>query len=359
MISRFASTLNYTSVNEDWLAEAAGLRLVDGDRVLCITGSGDRVLDLLAVADCEVVGIDLNPAQNALLHVKIAAMRQLRFADYARFLGLEAAPARWRLDRLAELELPGWVTDWFRPRKRLIARGVLYQGRWERHYRRISRFGRAVRARDLRTLFAFDDVEAQAAWVRKNWDTSTWRAAWWLSTTPLSARVLFGDPAFYSNLDVDPTRYLYQSFRRGLQHHLARDSFMASLVFTGRLLPSARPPYLTPEGVARIRPRLDRIEVVTADLLDHLDVHRGYTALSLSDVPSFCDRGQFDRLLHGTVRAARPGARVLIRQFMTRHPIPTVPGLVRDAALEEHLARIDRAFCCTFIAAEVSARGTE
>ena len=41
-MAAFFSTLNYASVNEDWRTEAEALRLLGGERVLCVTGSGAR-----------------------------------------------------------------------------------------------------------------------------------------------------------------------------------------------------------------------------------------------------------------------------------------------------------------------------
>ena len=358
-MSRFGRTLNYASVNEDWCAEAAGLQLRDGDRVLCITGSGDRPLDLLYEADCDILAIDLNPAQNALLQLKIAAMRDLEFEDYTRFLGLEPAPRSWRVDRLARLELDAEARAWCSAHSRLVARGILYQGRWERHYRRVAAFGGLVRPRGIARLFSFTDVQTQAAWVREHWDTPVWRAAWWLASNRSASRLLFGDPAFFAHLDVKPAPFLYRSFERGLQRHLARDSFMAALALTGRLLPHALPPYLRADGVERIRPRLGRIRAVSADLITHLEQTRGWTRMSLSDVPSFCDRAQFERLLRGVVRAGADGARVVIRQFMTRHPVPPLAGFVREPELERDLARMDRAFCYSFIVGVVRHRGVQ
>jgi S-adenosylmethionine:diacylglycerol 3-amino-3-carboxypropyl transferase len=90
----FWGTLNYSSVNEDWRTEATALRLRDGDRVLAITGGGGRVLDLLAVADVAVVGIDLDGPQNHLLWLKLEAMRRLAWPEYAAFLGLVAGEPR-------------------------------------------------------------------------------------------------------------------------------------------------------------------------------------------------------------------------------------------------------------------------
>ena len=88
MADRFFRSLNYASVNEDWRTEATALRPAAGDTALCVTGSGDRPLDLLAVAPMKVLAIDRNAAQTHLLRLKVAALSVFPFGDYAAFLNV-------------------------------------------------------------------------------------------------------------------------------------------------------------------------------------------------------------------------------------------------------------------------------
>ena len=46
-MNHYLQTINYSSVNEDSQSEIKALKLTERDSVLCITGSGARVLDLL------------------------------------------------------------------------------------------------------------------------------------------------------------------------------------------------------------------------------------------------------------------------------------------------------------------------
>src|SRR4029453_10196193 len=143
MASAFLRTLNYASVNEDWRTEAEALRVGSSDSVLCVTGGGDRPLNLLALDPARVVAIDLNPAQNHLLTLKVAAMRRLPFEEYAAFLGLTRPPASWRAQRWHALrgELPPASRGFWDRHRRPIRAGVIYQGRWERYYLRGAGLG--------------------------------------------------------------------------------------------------------------------------------------------------------------------------------------------------------------------------
>jgi len=58
-------------------------------------------------------------------------------------------------------------------------------------------------------------------------------------------------------------------------------------------------------------------------------------------------------LLAGLVRAAAPGARFCIREFLTAHRFPERPDLLREPDLEEELRREDRAFAYRFIVGTV------
>ncbi len=354
-MSQFFQALNYSSVNEDWRTEAAALQLADGHRVLCITGSGDRSLDLLAVADVSVVSIDTCPAQNHLLRLKMAAMQALPYDDYARFLGLTEAPGRWRRSCLDGLPLGDQTRAWWSHHTRDISKGVLYRGRFERHFRRISRLARMIRPRAIRTLLAFEDLEAQRRFLADQWDTPTWRAVYGLVTHPAVSRMIYGDPAYYQHIDVDPGPYLFDRMRAGLDQYLARDSFMVHLVLTGRLSPHDLPPYLTRAGTDVIRDRLARLEVVDGEVGAWLSASPlRFDRFSLSDVPSYLDQATFDALTQIVHDAAAPGARVVIRQFLNRYPLPANLPWMREPELEQSLAIAGRDFAYDYIIARVN-----
>ena len=172
----FLSTLNYTSCNEDWRTERRALRIGPGDRVLAIAGSGDRPMHLLLDDPEAVTAIDANPAQSALLSLKLAALRELPWDEYLLFLGLtdSSAPRTKQLDRLAPA-LSADAARFFEGERAAVARGVLYAGRWERHYVRVGAVGRAMRGGAIRRLFQFEDLEAQRAFVSDVWDAWWWR----------------------------------------------------------------------------------------------------------------------------------------------------------------------------------------
>jgi len=354
----FFKTLNYASVNEDWRTEAEALRPGPEDTVLCVTGSGDRPLDLLALGPRRVVAIDVNPAQNHLLALKVAAMRRYGYGEFAAFVGLAPADPRWRRHALLALagDLDPAARGFWAAHLQMIEMGVIYQGRWERFYRWAAALARRVRPRAIPRLFEFDDLEAQRRFLRDGWDGPLWRLLFQAVCSRVVSRLVLRDPAYYAHRAVPAGRWLYQRMTGLLERCLARDSFMVSLVLRGRLSPFDLPPYLEPAGYQTIRARLDRLSAVTAGLIGFTaEQAGGFSRFSLSDVPSFLSAREFEGLLEWVAHSAAPRARVVIRQFLTRYDVPLglAEAFRRGRDLERRLAAEDRAFAYDFLIAEV------
>jgi S-adenosylmethionine:diacylglycerol 3-amino-3-carboxypropyl transferase len=175
--------------------------------------------------------------------------------------------------------------------------------------------------------------------------------------SPLYSRLFYGDPAYYAHVAVPVGLYLFERMRNALLRCLARENFMMGLVLRGSLPPGDLPPYLTPAGYETIRSRLDRLRVVDADLVSYLreEAAQPFSRFSLSDVPSFLDRAGFESLFDHVLRRAAPEARVVVRQFLTRHcpSGPLAARIRREPKLEARLALEDRAFAYEFIVGEV------
>jgi S-adenosylmethionine:diacylglycerol 3-amino-3-carboxypropyl transferase len=171
-------------------------------------------------------------------------------------------------------------------------------------------------------------------------------------------RALFGDPAYCAHAAVPAGRLLHARMGALLERVLARESFMVGLVLTGALPPGDLPPHLTEAGHRAIRARLEGLEVATTEVTSFLESRPPgcFDRFSLSDVASFLDRPAFARLLAAVARAAAPGARVVLRQFLTRHVVPAAleSRLVRDPVLEARLGAEDRSFAYDFLVAEVA-----
>lgn len=357
----FFNRLNFTFGNEDWeRTESRALKINPGDRVVCITASGDRPLHVLLENCAEVISVDANPLQNYLFELKQAAIQGFDFDEYLSFLGTTGkANRKAQLKKLSSLMSPEAVRYWEQNIK-MINEGVLYQGLIEKITSRLCLLFKTVRGKKVNRLFSFQDVEEQKEFVKKHWDTFFYRKAFDVfSRSSNVIKFAFKDPVLYAH--VDPTikvgPYIYNKINNYLGSHLASESILLSLILQGKVNSAAYPPYLKPQGFAIMKPRLDRVKPVTANMITFLEnaPKNSFDAFSLSDIASYMNVHDFTKLLHAVYRAAKPGARFSIRQITSNHIIPTVlqPGFVRNHSLEKQVENDDRCFLYRYMVGHI------
>lgn len=354
-MSTFFNRLNYSFGNEDWETEKKALKLQPKDRVVCITASGDRPLNLL-MKDCqEIIAVDMNPYQNYLLKLKAAAMHHLDFQDYQSFLGnKDSSHRKSMLLSLFPLLSSDAVAYW-KSHQRDIQKGILYQGALEKWTTSISFFIKTFRKDKRKRLFDFDDLEQQKLFVQQEWASPSWRKAFDVILNPFVTRFLLKDPGLHEFLDqsLHIGRYLHDRINQSLEKRLAKENLLISLLLLGKVLPEGYPPYLTEYGTNIIRKRLPKLSVVTINIIEYLEKipESSIDVFSLSDVASYMDAKNFTRLAHAVARSAKPGARFCMRQFLSNHKIPQQlqSTLKRDHTLEHELEDDDRCFVYRFL----------
>jgi len=169
---KFFSRLSYSFGNEDWRVERKALKIEPDDTVVCVTASGDRPLHLLLDECKELISVDLNPIQNYLCQLKAAAMRHFNHDDYLSVLGAKEDKLRkekidWLLQLLTLEERAFWVAN-----RKLLNKGVLYQGAVEKLCKKIALILRVFRGKKIDRLFEIDDIEIQKKFVKEVWDST-------------------------------------------------------------------------------------------------------------------------------------------------------------------------------------------
>ena len=321
------------------------------------------MLALLLDGPASITAVDLNPAQNALLELKIAAMRVLDHHDYLRFLGVRPAFDRsGTYDRLRK-HLSAPAAQFFDRNTRAIETGILYAGKLERYLALVATLTRVAHPFGLGRLLASRTLENQRELVDR-WETPVWR----LLTHALCRRsvlsLLSGDPGFYRHLPSEVVLHevLYDRVHRHLRHNLLRENPLLQLVFHGRYVwdPSL-PIYLNPATYDRVKASLGHanVEIVTGtvdEVLSKSNRRSRYDAFSMSDICSYLDVDQHHTLFERVLSAAAPGARLCSRSNLYHRPLAAehARNLDRNPALERELARHDHSCVHEFVVGSVT-----
>lgn len=351
----------FSSCNEDSTSELRAFGPLDGKHVLCITAGGGRVLNLLLARPQLIWAVDLNPAQNYLLELKVAAMRAFEHDGYLRFLGVR--PCSQRLSTYAGLrdQISEGAREFFDAHPAALEAGVLLQGKLERYLCRLSTLLRFTHGIGARRVFECDDIERQRAFLSRL-DRPLFRA---LAHTACRRGVLqafSGDPGFYRYVppEVALHREIYRGVIEHFRHHLARENPLMQLIFFGRYIhEAALPAYLNAASYERIRAALAsvRLVLITGTIEDAFAQSgpSAFDALSISDISSYLDDAAHERLFAGAIAAARPGAVLCSRSNIRHRPLRPEheARLQRDRALESALRVADHSCVHEFLVGKV------
>jgi len=356
--------INYSCCNEDNKAELRVLQ-PEGKRIIIVTASGGRVLNLLVKQPEEIWAVDMNPCQNHLLELKIAAISALGRDEFLAFMGLHDSSRRVVVYKDLEGELSIDAKTFFRENIEKIAKGILFQGELERACaNKIGRALRLIKPKKLKTLFEFTDLEEQKEFVRKEIDTFVWRSVLLgLAREPFISLFADGFSAGFGSYlpkGFPINRAIYNSIGRYMYNNLARDNYLLSVMFFGRYLDNVHLPiHMLEENYDTIKQMLDqcRIRIITSPIIDVLaecedDYFDGY---ALSDIASFLSDSEFDRLIEQIIRTSRPGGRICSRQCFYHRDISQTyqKHILRDNALEQELALREYTMFHEFLAGEI------
>ena len=359
---RFFNQINYSASNEDSDSELQALNISNADRVLCITGSGARTLDLLTAVPASITSVDLNPTQNHLLALKIAAIEELEHQEFLDFIGIgESAERLATFQRIAP-SLSLRSREFWEKHLKLVRRGVIYCGTWETLLRWISK-STVLRRQRIEQLWNAPDLESQKEHWRKHWTGPFLRNFLrLLATRFLWTRIIREPGAKLIDPKFDVGDYLYHAIEKMVRHSLIRENPYANLLFKGRYTEHCQlPPHLREEQFLKLKQLTYRIEIVTCPLDQLLaDRPNSFDAFSLSDFSSYAPIEAYHKIWKQVVYSAAKDSRFCERQFLVKRDFESsqlakfnVARISRDVNLENQLQQMDHTCLYSFRAGTI------
>lgn len=337
---------------EDPEMDRQAFQITPDDSVISISSAGCNPLNLLAQNPRRLVSIDGNPAQNAILELKLAALHRL---DHETFFDIFGVRRPSVVARVYRTELRPLLSDKSRAfwdeNLWMAARGIYDFGRNGLFFRILRRYLRllGVTRQQIAEMFELRTLAEQQVWYDRYVGSRLWG--------PWSRRFVEFKP-FMFLAGVHPEQYrlvdgrhdMYEYVRERVEYALTRvpvyDNYFLSIALTGKFQGDRVPPYLLPENFDRLRNALDRVLVVNGWLGPFLDTQPAgsITKFNLLDIFDWMTPQVFDSTMRSVVRAAAPGATMIYRSGSYRFDPPTsvLPYIDRDDALAKRLFATDR-----------------
>ena len=281
------NNLVYNTCWEDPRLDRVALEFTPEDNVMVITSAGCNALDYVLAGPKHVNAVDMNPRQNALLDLKISAIRNLPYESIFKMFGEGRLPEAADVYRSTlRSDLPEWSQQfwdkkikWFdNPRKSFYYRGT--SGAFARMIRIYNE--RIVRVKPLlNELLNADTVEQQ----RKIYDSELREKFW----TGLMKFTMNRDTTM-SMLGVPKAqrRQIENQYPGGLVKFIQdcmesvfaelpmKDNYFWRVYMTGQYTPECCPEYLKPDNVQKLKDGLlDNVSTHTDSVQGFLEKQDG------------------------------------------------------------------------------------
>jgi len=280
--------LVYNSCWEDPQLDRLALELGSSDTVLAITSGGCNVLDYTLTEPAHVYAVDVNPRQNALLELKLAAIKTLDFQTFFSIFGegrLPGFPALYRsvlrplLSEEARRHWDGYQ-HWFsgaglRDSFYFFGTAGIFAGLVNFYIDRVAKVREAITAL-LQSNSVDEQQDIYESRLRRVFGTRMlrWVMGW------DAALVMVGLPR-PQRTQIEETyaggivQYIEDCVEAVFTRLPIQDNYFWKVYLTGWYSPDCCPEYLKPDNFARLKAGLaGRISIHTTSILDFLSDSR-------------------------------------------------------------------------------------
>ncbi|WP_077617097.1 DUF3419 family protein [Bacillus sinesaloumensis] len=336
------SEIFFSQIREDSLVEREISSLVIPKKVLVIGSGGCTAFSILDDSVDQVICVDVNLAQCALIELKKAAIKRLSLDEYLAFIG--ETPCENRLGIYQELanELPGYVQEFWTTRNQDLDLGINQCGVNERFYRFI---GESI-CRNIydetvwNELFAAKSLEEQHAFYHQYLTTIEWRTVAQLLLSKTTHLQFFPAFMFANARENDFGNFFLSQFEKEVKTKpIHSNYFLSQILFSTYLYEQNEgvPFYLTEEGYVAAKRNITKLVIHPLSIQELLFKEGSIDAFYLSNVFDWADEKGKEAICNGILRSKSENAVVLFRNMLSTSQLPS--SFMSKFSINEELSR--------------------
>jgi len=341
----------YAQCWEDPQIDREAFQIRDDDVVFSITSGGCNVLAFLVDNPKKIIALDLNPSQNFLLDLKMAAFKALSYEEMLEFLGILPSKHRDELYKIVRIHLLAESQNYWDQHQEKIINGPIHCGRYEGYMKLLNKwFGRLMGKSLAKELFETNEKSEREILYKKKWNNLRWRifTRFFLSRKVMT--ILF-DKAFFAQLEESFSfgEHFSHIAKRAVTKLPVKNNHFLAYILLGKFYSLKHlPEYLRKENFNRIRERIDRIELVSTSCEDYFATlpSNCITKFNFSNIFEWMPTEAAEYLLKETIRISKNGSILTYRNLLVPRSRPqSLNGSIKPLAeLSKKLHNQDRSF---------------
>ncbi len=305
--------LRYAQCWEDADLLDEALDIKEGDTCLSIASGGDNSLAMLSRNPSRVVALDFNPVQIALLELKVAAFRTLKYQEVLELMGSRHSGGRLELYARCRSQLAPSSRNYWDSHLRSVARGIGSAGRFEQYLRLFRKrlLPLAHGRRNIEHWFKCSTREELEDHYCGVWDTWRWHLLFRLFFSQFVMERLGRDPRFFKHVEGEVSARILARARDGLTRTLPADNPYLQWMLIGHHR-SSLPYALRRSSFESIRDNLDRLDWGCISLERYLETAdpSSIQHFNLSNVFEYISEDSHHRILELLIKVGKKGGRL-------------------------------------------------
>ena len=344
--------IRYSQVWEDHRLLELGLQIQPHDDVLSICSGGCNALAMLLLEPRTVTTIDMNPAQSALLELKLAGIRMLEHEEFVCLVGAKEGFDRLRLFNRVKHQLTDSALSFWESHEEEIESGLIQTGRLERYIKSfVDDHLRELWPADLpERLFRKQPLSDQARLFREEAATPEFqeRFRWYFGRDNMSSSGR--DPAQFKHVEEPEVgAFFLDRFESACTQLPLHNNFYMEHFLTAQYRDlSIGPPYLRAANFSQLKRLVDRVHIHTGELEGFLysQPDGAFSKANLSDIFEYMSDSLSHSVFHALGDRLRKGGRVAFWNLLVTRISPESARhlLQPDETLSKHLHQRDRSW---------------
>ncbi|MEH7222723.1 DUF3419 family protein [Bacillus sp. JJ1566] len=343
------SNIFFSQIREDSLVEREISKVVEPKKVLVIGSGGCTAFSLLNDSVVQVLCVDVNPAQCALIELKKAVIEHFTRKEFLAFIGEITCNNRVEMYKTVDENLPDYARDYWQQHLPEIELGINHCGVNERFYRFIGEnICRNIYDESVwEVLFSAKNLEEQRDFYEQYLTTSEWRTAAKILLSKTTHLQFFPSFMFANASENDFATFFLSQFEKEVKTKpIHNNYFLTQILFSSYLYDQDEgvPFYLSEEGFKAAKRNMGKLSIHPVSIQELLSKEDSIDAFYLSNVFDWSDINGKEAICNGILRAKSDKAVVLFRNMLSSSQLPDVfmKRFILDKELSKRCEGLER-----------------
>lgn len=314
--NNWRNIIYYSQCWEDSSLLLSSLNLKSHENTLSILSGGENVFALALSCSKKIVAIDANLAQCYLMELKMLAIKNLNYSDFLFFLGYRSHNNRLIFFKKLEPFLSIESKNWWLTRKKLIKRGIAWQGKLEKYFYIFRNYilPLLIKKRNLILLLNEKNLKKR----KEYWDLYTKESQWRFLLKLFSSRLVMSflgrNPKMFKEVKKKNLGLHYYYKLRDMILNSPVDNYYLKAVLLSPGTYDELPFCYHKKNFKKLQNSLDKIEYLNYDLSSflHYSIKNNllFDSFNLSDIFEPLSKYDSDKLFSLLFKVAKSRAKL-------------------------------------------------